>query len=380
MEQLIFHIDQDRRKPAGPGQLDDAVLTLDWSDENKYNWIQARQYEASMRQTLAKVLKGDGTKENPFVPMDLTNKNVIFEGVQADGTHRVYDTEDCTMTAPTDGEFMYNFPAQVFAVAGSYKQAFFRIVEAGTGKSVATLEFNMEVLADKVISGLVPADYITPFNDLYGKLEAIVKNAGGDLKKFKADWDAKLQELVSKYGKDFDSLQEIITRLQDRITDIAAQVKANNVVTLPMLSKYAGCPVMIGVAHLELGKGPDGFPDLYPSVHAYIGKYGAGLGGAGTTPAGGSTVYDVNVRAVRNEPTEIEVYVSPENIVGFMEDFDMTDPDASFGGSFAYIYSGIYTLEVEFKGAKVVKFDVDSTFKTKFADKKTPATTSAAGK
>ena len=377
MEKLVFHIDQDRRKLAGPGQLDDAVLTLNWSDENKYNWIQARQYEASMRQALVKVLKGDGSKENPFIPMDLTNTNAIFEGVQADGTHRVYDTEDCTMTDPANGEFMYKFPAQIFAVAGSYKQAFFRIVRAGTGESVATLEFNMEVLADKVISGLVPADYITPFNDLYSKLEDILKNAGVDLDKFKADWDAKLQELVSKYGKDLDSLQEIITRLQDRITDIAAQVKANNVVTLPMLSKYAGCPVMIGVAHLELGTDPDGFPDMYPSVHAYIGKYGAGLGGAGTTPAGGSAVYDVNVRAVRNESTEIEIYVSPENITGFMEDFDMTDPDASFGGAFAYIYSGIYTLEVEFKGATVKGFDVDSTFKTKFADEKAPAPTTA---
>lgn len=378
MEKLTFHLDSDRRQLSG--QLDEAVLQLDWSDESKYDWIQARQYDSGMRQAQVTVLHGDGSKDSPYVPLDLTSCNVIFEGVQADGTHRVYDTEGCTMSDPSNGQFIYSFPAPVFAVAGSYKQAFFRIVRAGTGESVATLEFNMEVLADKVISGLVPADYITPFNDLYSKLEDILKNAGVDLDKFKADWDAKLQELVSKYGKDFDSLQEIITRLQDRITDIAAQVKANNVVTLPMLSKYAGCPVMIGVAHLELGTGPDGFPDLYPAVHAYIGKYGAGLGGAGTTPAGGSAVYDVNVRAVRNEPTEVEIYVSPENITGFMEDFDMTDPDATFGGAFAYIYSGIYTLEVEFKGAKVVKFDVDSTFKTKFADEKTPAGGSAAGK
>lgn len=367
MEQLTFHVDQDRRKLAGPGQLDDAVLTLNWSDENKYNWIQARQYEASMRQALVKVLKGDGSKENPFIPMDLTNTNAIFEGVQADGTHRVYDTEDCTMTDPANGEFMYKFPAQIFAVAGSYKQAFFRIVRAGTGESVATLEFNMEVLADKVISGLVPADYITPFNDLYGKLSTIVQNAGVDLAKFKQTWDDNLHALVAKYGDDFNRLQGIITTLQDRVNDIASEVKANNVVTLPMLSKYAGCPVMLGTAHIELGKGTDGFPDLFPSVNAYIGKYGAGLGGAGTTPAGGSAVYDINVRAVRNSATEIEVYVSPENITGFMSDFDMKDADVNTGGSFAYIYSGIFTLEVEFKGATVKSFDVDSTFSAKLA-------------
>lgn len=374
MEKLIFHIDTDQRQLKG--EMDDDVLSIDWSEDSKYNWIQARQYDSGMRQVIVKVYRGDNAKD--YVPMDLTGINPVFEGVLPDTTHRVYDNAHAVILDAQGGEFRFDFQAPVFAVAGSYKQAFFRLMK--DGQSIATLEFNLQVMADKVVSGLVPADYITPFNDLYSQLEIIVKNAGGELDKFKVDWDAKLQELVSKYGKDFDSLQEIITRLQDRITDIAAEVKANNVVTLPMLSKYAGCPVMIGVAHLELGTGPDGFPDLYPSVHAYIGKYGAGLGGAGTTPAGGSAVYDVNVRAVRNEPTEVEIYVSPENITGFMEDFDMTDPDATFGGAFAYIYSGIYTLEVEFKGAKVVKFDVDSTFKTKFADEKTPATTSAAGK
>ncbi|WP_295745437.1 phage baseplate upper protein [uncultured Limosilactobacillus sp.] len=375
MEQLTFHINHDRR--GIQGTLDSDVFNIDWAD-NKYQWIEARQYDSGMRQAIVKILTGDGSKSDPFIPMDLTGINPVLEGVLPDGKHRIFDSKSATMLDATGGEFRYDFPAQAFAVAGSYKQIFFRLMK--NGQSVATLEFSMDVMADKVISGLIPSDYITPFNDLYSQLETIVKNAGGDLDKFKADWDAKLQELVSKYGKDFDSLQEIITRLQDRITDIAAQVKANNVVTLPMLSKYAGCPVMIGVAHLELGTGPDGFPDMYPSVHAYIGKYGAGLGGAGTTPAGGSAVYDVNVRAVRNEPTEIEIYVSPENITGFMQDFDMTDPDATFGGAFAYIYSGIYTLEVEFKGAKVVKFDVDSTFKTKFTDEKTSATTPAAGK
>ena len=375
MEQLTFHLNKDRRDIQGT--LDSDVFTIDWTD-NKYQWIAARQYDSGMRQAIVKILTGDGSKSDPFIPMDLTGINPVLEGVLPDGKHRIFDSKSATMLDATGGEFRYDFPAQAFAVAGSYKQIFFRLMK--NGQSVATLEFSMDVMADKVISGLIPSDYITPFNDLYGKLEDILKNAGVGLNKFKSDWDAKLQELVSKYGKDFDSLQEIITRLQDRITDIAAQVKANNVVTLPMLSKYAGCPVMIGVAHLELGTGPDGFPDLYPSVHAYIGKYGAGLGGAGTTPAGGSAVYDINVRAVRNEPTEVEIYISPENITGFMEDFDMTDPDATFGGAFAYIYSGIYTLEVEFKGAKVVKFDVDSTFKTKFADEKASAANPAAGK
>lgn len=375
MEQLTFHIDQDRRNLRG--ELDDDVLQINWSADSKYDWIEARQYDSGMRQVLVKVYKGDGSKDSQFVPMDLTGVNPVFEGVLPDGTHRIYDNTNATVLDAQGGFFRYDFPAQAFPVAGSYKQSFFRLMK--NGQSVATLEFNVQVMADKVISGLVPADYITPFNDLYSKLETIVTNAGGDLQKFKTDWDTKLQSLIDQYGKSLDSLQQIIDHLQTRIDDIATAVKANDVVTMPTLAKYAGCPVMIGIAHLQLGKNADGFDDLYPSVHAYIGKYGAGIGGAGETPAGGSAVYDVNVRAVRNEPTEVEIYISPENIVGMVKDFDMTDPDVDFGGSFAYIYSGIFTLEIEFKGATVTKFDVASTFATDFKDNQIADQTPSSG-
>lgn len=362
METLTFHIDKDSRPLKGV--LDDDVFTIDWSDNN-YSWIEARQYDSGMRQTVVKILTGDGTKTSPFIPMDLTGVNPVLEGVLPDSKHRIFDSQNATMLDATNGEFRYDWPAQAFAVAGSYKQIFFRLMK--NGQSIATLEFKMDVMADKVISGLIPSDYITPFNDLYAKLETIVQNADGDLAKFKQTWDDNLHALVDKYGSDFNSLQEIITTLQNRVNDIASEVKANNVVTLPMLSKYASCPVMLGTAHVDLGKDANGYPDLYPSVHAYIGKYGAGLGGAGTTPAGGSAVYDINVRAVRNSATEIEVYVSPENITGFMSDFDMKDADANTGGSFAYIHSGIFTIEVEFKGATVKSFNVDSTFSAKLA-------------
>lgn len=362
METLTFRLDKDSRPLKGA--LDDDVFTIDWTD-NQYSWIEARQYDSGMRQTIVKVLTGDDNKTSPLIPMDLTGVNPVLEGVLPDGKHRIFDSQNATMLDAAGGQFRYDWPAQAFAVAGSYKQIFFRLMK--NGQSIATLEFRMDVMADKVISGLVASDYITPFNDLYNKLAAIVQNADGDMKKFKETWDTNLKAMVDKYGQDFNQLQTIITTLQNRVTDIASEVKANNVVTLPMLSKYAGCPVMLGTAHIELGKNAAGYPDLYPSVHAYIGKYGAGLGGAGTTPAGGSTTYDINVRAVRNSTTEIEVYVSPDNIVGFMSDFDMKDADASIGGSFAHIYSGIFTIEVEFKGATVKSFDVDSAFTAKLA-------------
>lgn len=125
--------------------------------------------------------------------------------------------------------------------------------------------------------------------------------------------------------------------------------------------------VKVGTAHIELGKDANGFPYVFPEVRGFIGKYGAGLGGAGTTPAGGSEVYDVTVRPVRVSATQIDIYISPEMIKGLMADFAMKQPDANVGGSFAYIYSEIYTLQVEFKGAIVKSFDIDADFPTNFA-------------
>ena len=363
METLTFHVDTDRRDLAG--KMDDDVLSLDWHDDNQYSWIQARQYENTMRQAMVKIYQGD--KDN-YIPMDLTGTNQILEGVMPDGKHRVYDSKHATLIDPTGGQFRFDFPAQVFAVAGSYKQIFFRIVREGTGESIATLEFNMDILADKVVSGLIPSDYITPFQDLYSKLEAILKNAGTDLEKFKEDWNTKIAEAFKQWTDGYNNIQEVVARLQSRINDIAAEVKANDVVTVPMLARFAGEPVLIGVAHFTPGKDLQGYDELFPDVHMYVGKYGAGIGGAGEQGAGGSEVYEVNVRPVFMEPGEVQIWVSPDNIHQYMQDLDMADPDQSTGGSFAHVYSGIFTISIELKNALVKNFDVANDFVADFKD------------
>ncbi|WP_375663993.1 hypothetical protein, partial [Bartonella sp. CL63NXGY] len=63
-----------------------------------------------------------------------------------------------------------------------------------------------------------------------------------------------------------------------------------------------------------------------------------------------------------------ELFISPDNIHNFMDDLDMHDPDASFGYSFAYVYSGIFTITFEFKNATVKKFDVANDFVANFKD------------
>ena len=219
MEALTFHVDTDRRDLAG--KMDDAVLSVDWHDDNQYSWIQARQYENTMRQAMVKIYQGD--KDN-YIPMDLTGTNQILEGVMPDGQHRVYDSKHATLIDPTGGQFRFDFPAQVFAVAGSYKQIFFRIVREGTGESIATLEFNMDILADKVISGLIPSDYITPFEDLYSKLEAILTKGDADVKKVIAEFTEKFSTLFHDLNTQGELTKTMLTTCENRLKSLEEKI------------------------------------------------------------------------------------------------------------------------------------------------------------
>lgn len=363
MQTLTYVIGKDRRALVKDVQN----FTIDFNDPGIKNWVQARQYENSMRQIFVNVQNEDGT------PYDLTGANYVFEGKLPGGKFAVIDTKHGVPIDPLNGQFRFDMPARAFAIAGSYQQAFFRIYR--NHENIATLEFNLEVLADKVISGIIPSDYITPFEDLYSKLEAILKNAGGDLEKFKETWNTKIAAAFKQWTDGYTNIQEVVARLQSRINDIAAEVKANDVVTVPMLARFAGEPVLLGVAHFEPGNDLQGYTDQFPGVHMYVGKYGAGIGGAGEHGAGGSEVYEVNVRAVFMEPGEVQIWVSPDNIHQYMQDLAMLDPDASFGGQFAYVYSDIFTLAIKLNNAVVTGFHVASDFVADFKDAQPTRTT-----
>lgn len=100
METLTFRLDKDSRPLKGA--LDDDVFTIDWTD-NQYSWIEARQYDSGMRQTIVKVLTGDGSKSSPFIPLDLTGVNPVLEGVLPDGKHRIFDSKNATMLDAVGG-------------------------------------------------------------------------------------------------------------------------------------------------------------------------------------------------------------------------------------------------------------------------------------
>ncbi|ODO60734.1 hypothetical protein ACOMCP_00673 [Lactiplantibacillus plantarum] len=223
MQTLTYTIGADKRTLV----KDIQDFKINFSGSN-YNWVQARQYERSMRQVFVNVKNEDGT------PYDLTGCNVWFQGRLPDNTHRVIDAKHGVMIDPVNGQFRFDMPAQAFAVAGSYVQAFFRIMK--DGDNLATLEFNLEVLADTVIQGLIPADYITPFEDLYGKLEDVFENADADLKAKLASWETKLTTTLADWTGDYADIQKTVTALNSQLADALQKFADGKVVTPADLS------------------------------------------------------------------------------------------------------------------------------------------------
>lgn len=266
--ELTFIIDEDRRDLV----KDIKNFKIDFAKSNS-NWVQARQYENAMRQVFVNMLNGDGT------PFDLTGCNIVFEGLLPDNTTRIYDNWDGVILDPLTGQFRFDMPKQAFAIAGSYVQAFFRIMR--DGDSVATLEFDMTVLADKVISGLIPADYITPIEDIMNQAEAKLKQTGIDCQallddwkqkfndefnainnqsqefeksnqKLLDDWTQKFSDAVKQWSDNYTNLTAAKNTLTEQYNTLQEQIEAKNLVTTDALAttNLNGLQVPFSVEHL----------------------------------------------------------------------------------------------------------------------------------
>lgn len=186
-------------------------------DYDKENWVQARQYEDSLRQVFVEITNEDGSA------YDLTGANVLFEGILPDNEHKILDNSHVVFyEGPTTGKFRFDMPAQAFSVAGQYKQAFFRVMK--DYRNIATLEFKFEVLADMVVAGLVPRDYISPLEDLFNTIkEAETKNVV-DLKKIVDDKINEINNLMTTLNQtntatlgELNSAKTALSALEDKI-------------------------------------------------------------------------------------------------------------------------------------------------------------------
>lgn len=218
---LTYVIGQDRR-----AHVDDAQNFKVNFDGGNSNWVQARQYERSMRQVFVNIKNEDGT------PFDLTGCNVWFEGLlpkNSNGDFRIIDDKGYVALDPSAGRFRFDMPGHAFTVAGSYRQAFFRIIK--DGNSVTTLEFDLDILADKVIDGLVPRDWVGPFETIADQLVDSLQKHTDDVDKILADFQKKVGDLIAQLNQQGSTTTSMLTELQNRITDLETKIKQDGLFT-----------------------------------------------------------------------------------------------------------------------------------------------------
>ncbi|MCC4383678.1 BppU family phage baseplate upper protein [Limosilactobacillus reuteri] len=211
---LTYVIGQDRRPHVD--NMQDFKVNFDGSNTN---WVQARQYERSMRQVFVNIKNEDGT------PLDLTGCNVWFEGLlpkNSAGDFRVIDDKGYVALDPTAGRFRFDMPGHAFTVAGSYRQAFFRILK--DGNSITTLEFDLDVLADKVIDGLVPRTYISPVEELINEIEAKYQDSTDKLTKMTSDF-------VDKFTQSMNTLKALGATVQNGLDALEQKIKQDGLFT-----------------------------------------------------------------------------------------------------------------------------------------------------
>lgn len=198
---------------------------IDFADDNN-NWVQARQFERGMRQVFVNILNEDHT------PFDMTGCNVWFEGLlpeNAKGDFRVIDDTGFVPIDLQNGQFRFDLPGHAFTVAGSYRQAFFRIVK--NGQSVTTLEFDLQVLADKVIGGLVPRTYISPLEQILEEVEADFAEHTKKFDDINADFKAKVTSLFDQLSKQGTETANMLTTVQTRLGEIEEKIKSEGLFT-----------------------------------------------------------------------------------------------------------------------------------------------------
>lgn len=238
---LTYVIGGDRR--ALVDNIQD--FKVDFGDDN-HNWIQARQFERGMRQVFVNIVNEDNT------PFDLTGCNVWFEGLlpkAANGDFRVIDSDGYVPLDPSSGKFRFDMPGHAFTVAGSYRQAFFRIVK--NGNSVTTLEFDLDVLADKVIDGLVPKDWIGPFETIADQLVDGLQKHTDAADKIISDFQQKVTDLVNQLNQQGSTTTSMLTELQNRITELETKIKQDGLFTQAEADTFEQS-VMAQLENLEL--------------------------------------------------------------------------------------------------------------------------------
>lgn len=228
-QELTFNISEDRRQLQGPVEAknfnlkfgtDGSAITHGKPDQ----WVQGRIGDDQLKQVFVNITEGEGN-----TPKDVAGMFLAFVGIihDKDGRpHRVVDYKHGTTIDVEHGRFRFDFPDQAFTVAGEYQQAFFMLIKEGPGGGcVATMEFDMQVMANFVFTDLVPEDYITPFNDTVDQLLAACKKFKDDTAADEAKFKQELEDAYAKFQKDTNTQLNNFKDATDE--DLANFKKAN---------------------------------------------------------------------------------------------------------------------------------------------------------
>lgn len=228
-QELTFNISEDRRKLQGPVEAKDFNLKFGTdgvaiTHGNPKQWVQGRIGDDQLKQVFVNITEGEGN-----TPKDVAGMFLAFVGIihDKDGRpHRVVDYKHSTTIDVEHGRFRFDFPDQAFTVAGEYQQAFFMLIKEGPGGGcVATMEFDMQVMANFVFTDLVPEDYITPFNDTVDQLLAACKKFKEDTAADEAKFKQELDDAYAKFQKDTNTQ---FSNFKDATNDDLAKFKKAN--------------------------------------------------------------------------------------------------------------------------------------------------------
>ena len=193
-------------------------------DYDKSNWVQARQYEDSLRQVFVEITNEDGSA------YDLTGANVLFEGILPDNEHKILDNSHVVFYEdPTTGKFRFDMPAQAFSVAGQYKQAFFRVMK--NYRNIATLEFKFEVLADMVVTGMVARDYISPLEEFFNAIKDEQIKDSAELKKIVDDKINEITNLMTALNQTNTATLSELSSAKTAVEALQGKIEQNGLFT-----------------------------------------------------------------------------------------------------------------------------------------------------
>ena len=217
-QELTFNITEDKRQLKAPTQVKDFNLTFGDSGDitnGKRNWVQGRVGDSSLRRVFINLVEGtDNT------PTDITGMMLRFCGVIYDSSnqpHVVVSQRQSTIVDAQGGRFRFDFPKQAFTVAGAYKQAFFQLIKQGSGDVVATLEFDLTVLANFVFADLVPEDYIDAFDEIADKLVASLESHTTEADKTLTEYQNKVNDLISSLNQSSNTTTTMLQTIQTKI-------------------------------------------------------------------------------------------------------------------------------------------------------------------